>query len=352
MDTYPLEYAVVHMPKGHSELTNVRTRLIGYHTQHNGSKSDSMYAHLVALQLKHTDTCASIRLDKRCVIYVIYNRKHEKRMYVGLTHLSAWGRFRAHLKAADAYHRHSPGGRNFYQKAHLLYRIWSERGVKNWAVFPMEVLENDPSSCSSKVFARRHAEREAFWINTLKVLHPRGFNVRSGRSARRSLNAFRHRAQRLRRRTTPSTLPNVPTHPTASTTPPLTTRGSNATPGDLKNSSYARTAHTLLAAIHRVGTADIPLILPRDHHIVTYLSGMRHKTVVLMLRVMRDYTLEQLNSLRSTSVDQDGTRAPAGPPWFADATQLIIRVIEAYLDCTVRHSTANAPLSHMKLLIV
>ena len=64
MDTFPLDYAVVHMPKGHSELTNVRTRLIGYHTQHNGSKSDSMYARLVALQLKHTDTCASIRLDR------------------------------------------------------------------------------------------------------------------------------------------------------------------------------------------------------------------------------------------------------------------------------------------------
>lgn len=79
---------------------------------------------------------------------------------------------------------------------------------------------------------------------------------------------------------------------------------------------------------------------------------MRHRTVVLMLRVMRDFTLEQLNSLRPTSVDQDGTRAPAGPPWSADATQLIIRVIEAYLDCTVRHSTANAPLSHRRLLIV
>lgn len=354
VDTFPLDYAVVHMPKGHSELTNVRTRLIGYHAQHNGSKSDIMYSHLVALQLKHTGTCASIRLDKRCVIYVIYNRKHDKRMYVGLTHLSAWGRFRAHLKAANAYYRRPPGGRNFYQKAHLLYRIWSERGVKDWAVFPMEVLENDPSSCSSKVFARRHAEREAFWINTLKVLHPRVFNVRNGRPARHSLNAFRHKAQRLRRRTTPSTLPDAPTRPTASTTSPLTTRGSNATPGDLKNSLYARTAYTFLAEIYRVGAADVPPILPPDHYIVIYLSNMRHRTVVLMLRVMRDFTLEQLNSLRPTctSVDQDGTRAPAGPPWSADATQLIIRVIEAYLDCTVRHSTANAPLSHRRLLIV
>lgn len=64
----------------------------------------------------------------------------------------------------------------------------------------------------------------------------------------------------------------------------------------------------------------------------------------------------QHESLRPTpasrSTNQDGTRPPAGPPWSADATQLIIRTIEAYLDCTVRHDIGKTPLSHRKLLIV
>ena len=61
--------------------------------------------------------------------------------------------------------------------------------MKNWAVFPMEVVDN-PGSCSSKVFARRHAEREAFWINTLKVLQPRGLNVRNDKPAKLSRDDY------------------------------------------------------------------------------------------------------------------------------------------------------------------
>lgn len=131
-------------------------------------------------------------------------------------------------------------------------------------------------------------------------------------------------------------------------------RGSHATPGDLSYRSYARTAHALLAEIHRTST-DIPHTLPHDHHIVTYLSDMRHRTVGMMLHVMREFSLEQLNELRpqcASSADQDGFRAPAEPAWSADAIQLIIKTINAYLDCTLRHSTANAPGSHRKLLIV
>ena len=73
-------------------------------------KCDDMYSRLVAMQLKHTGTCDPIRLDKKCVIYVIYNRSSDNRMYVGLTHLSAWGRFRTHLSAAAAYHPPQGGG--------------------------------------------------------------------------------------------------------------------------------------------------------------------------------------------------------------------------------------------------
>ena len=67
VDTFPLAYAFKHMPKGKIPLRNARARLIGYHEQHNGIKSDSMYSRLVAMQLKHTGKCDSIRLDKRCV---------------------------------------------------------------------------------------------------------------------------------------------------------------------------------------------------------------------------------------------------------------------------------------------
>ena len=242
VDTLPLAFAFKHMPRGIGPLRNTRARIIGYHEQHNGIKSDSMYSRLVAMQLKHIGTCDPIRLDKKCVIYVIYNRSGDNRMYVGLTHLSAWGRFRTHLSAAGAYHRRPPGGRNIYQKAHLLYRIWGNHGIKNWAIFPMEVVDN-PGSCSSKVFAHRHAAREAFWINTLKVLHPRGLNVRNDKPAKRALNAYRHRAQRLRK-ATPAGAPNGQSTTTA-TAPLLSTRGSNATPGLYGDCSSARQPVTL-----------------------------------------------------------------------------------------------------------
>ena len=109
VETFPLDYASHHMPKGTRHLNVTRTRLIGYHEQHHGNKCDETYARLVALQLKHTGKCDPIRLDQRCVIYVIYNRKDNDRMYVGLTHLSAWGRFRTHMSAANAYFRRPPG---------------------------------------------------------------------------------------------------------------------------------------------------------------------------------------------------------------------------------------------------
>ena len=161
---------------------------------------------------------------------------------------------------------------------------------------------------------------------------------------------YRHRAQRLRRRSTPADTP-AGQSTTAAAAPPLSTRGSNATPGDLRNSSYARIAHTLLAKIHEAGTT-IPHILPATHYIVTYLSGMRHRTVVAMLQVMREFTLEQLNALRPpcTSADQDGIRAPAEPAWSADATQLIIKTINAYLDYTLG-TGGKLPISNRKLLV-
>ena len=53
-------------------------------------------------------------------LYVIYNRDGDDRMYVGLTHLSAWGRFRTHLSAAAAYHRRPQGDVIFIRK-HICY---------------------------------------------------------------------------------------------------------------------------------------------------------------------------------------------------------------------------------------
>ena len=97
VDTLPLAFAFKHMPKGTGPLRNTRARIIGYHEQHHGIKSDSMYSRLVAMQLLHTGTCDPIRLDKKCVIYVMYNRSGDDRMHVGLTHLSAWRRWHVYV---------------------------------------------------------------------------------------------------------------------------------------------------------------------------------------------------------------------------------------------------------------
>lgn len=149
--------------------------------------------------------------------------------------------------------------RNIFQSAHLLYRIWAQQGIKDWAVFPVEVIETSFRYCSSSVFARRHAAREAFsnfevWINMLRTLNPRGFSVRNDRPAKRSLNYFEHRLQCQRRQASSATTTLITAAPTTTTTtvpvaPPsdvassLAVHGSNAMPCDLRHQSYARTAH-------------------------------------------------------------------------------------------------------------
>ena len=69
----------------------------------------------------------------------------------------------------------------------------------DFAIFPLEVLMVDHYMCSSKEFARRFADREAFWINILKTLSPRGYNVRNDRPTHRQVNMLNNEVRRERK---------------------------------------------------------------------------------------------------------------------------------------------------------
>ena len=193
VDTFPLAVASTSLqqallPSGHHLLDRTRACLVAYHNNHR-SRPGSMFRRLAAARLKHLHTSDSIRLDQKGVVYVIYNCRddasgytHDDRMY---THLSALRRFHSHISNAGSYLRRPSGGRSIFQKAHLMCRIWGSQGLKDYAVFPIEVCSYDPDTCSSKEFARRFKVREAFWINTLKTLETRGFNVRNERPVNR-----------------------------------------------------------------------------------------------------------------------------------------------------------------------
>ena len=53
VETFPLDYVSVHMPKGPG-LNATLHRLTGYYKQHHGKNCDNAYGRLAALQLKHT----------------------------------------------------------------------------------------------------------------------------------------------------------------------------------------------------------------------------------------------------------------------------------------------------------
>jgi len=104
-----------------------------------------LFRRLTAARLKHLHTSDSIRLDQKGVVYVIYNCKddasgyrHDDRMYVGLTHLSALQRFHSHMyiSSARSYLRRPSGGRSTFQKAHLMYRIWGGAGSERLCCVP------------------------------------------------------------------------------------------------------------------------------------------------------------------------------------------------------------------------
>lgn len=135
------------------------------------------------------------------------------------------------------------------------------QGLKDYAVFPIEVCPYDPNTCSAKEFARRFKDREAFWINTLKTLETRGFNVRNERPVKRRVNFFRHQQQKAQRRAIMAQQPHSdgPLAGPSTSTAPGAMHGSIAMPGALRNSSYARTAHTLLTEIQRLDQTPPPL---------------------------------------------------------------------------------------------
>ena len=227
-----------------------------------------MFRRLAAARLKHLHTSDRVRLDQKGVVYVIYNCKDDAsgyrldvRRYVGLTHLSALQRFHSHISSAKSYLRRPSGGRNIFQKAHLMYRIWGSQGLKDYAVFLLKcalMTPNTDNTCSAKEFARRYKDREAFWIDTLKTLETRGFNVRNERPVKCQVNFFRRQKQKAQRRATMAQHSDGLSTMPSTSTPAEAMHGSIAMPGAHRNSSYARTAHTLLAEIQRQDHPPLP----------------------------------------------------------------------------------------------
>lgn len=139
---------------------------------------------------------------------------------------------RTRLAAYHEHHRGRPG--SMFRRlaaARLLYRIWGERSLKDYAVFPIEVCPYDSHTCSAKEFARRFKDREAFWINTLKTLEERGFNVRNEKPVKRRINFFRHQQQLAQRRANAAQLAGGPMAGPPISTTFEETHGSNAMPG-------------------------------------------------------------------------------------------------------------------------
>ncbi|DBA94820.1 TPA: hypothetical protein ACH3X1_002362 [Trebouxia sp. C0004] len=97
-------------------------------------------------------------------------------------------------------------------------------------------------------------------INTLKTLETRGFNVGNERPVKRRVNLFRHQQQKAQSRATMAQQPHSDglSATPATSTPPEAMHGSIAMPGALRNPSYARTAHTLLAEIQRLNQPPLP----------------------------------------------------------------------------------------------
>ena len=240
-----------------------------------------------------------------------------------------------------------------FHAAHLLYRIWGSRGLKDYAVFPIEVCPYDPNTCSAKEFARRFKDKEAFWINTLKTLETRGFNVRNERPVKRRVNFFRHQQQKAQRRATMAQQPHSDglSGTPSTSAPPVAMHGSIAMPGALRNSSYARTAHTLLAEIQKLGQPP-PAVLPIDHPLVQYLSPMNNKTLNEIIYAMQHFSLEQLNILRPLCPPGVEPRTLAGPAWSTDLTLLVIRTVTAHVECVHRHNESHVSSRHRKLLVV
>ena len=206
-----LPSAPCHLPFGPIELRKARDRLVSFHKDpivnrprkrpRRGFKARRcMHTGLMRMQHKHSSTPDCIHLKQRCVIYCIYDHSGKTdHMYVGITHQSSMTRYHEHIAAARAWARRPAAARNAFKQGHQLYHTWAKRGLTDFAIFPLEILMTDHSACSSKEFARRFADREAFWINTLKTLSPRGYNVRNDRPTHRQANMLNNEVRRGRK---------------------------------------------------------------------------------------------------------------------------------------------------------
>lgn len=171
---------------------DMRSRL--FHAQYRHARSQ------VPLDLgEHTYTHRHISLDTRCVVYAIYHRKYSDRIYVGLTYGSAWQRLKDHFSAARTFLRRPGEAHSMYNMSHQLYRIWGKYGLKDFAIMPLQVCGKPSDYRNSKEFAHKCAHIEAFWIDTLKTIQPRGYNVRNISPVHRRRNRATAATQRSHR---------------------------------------------------------------------------------------------------------------------------------------------------------
>ena len=109
-------------------------------------------------------------LDVEGVIYAIIHLPSNK-IYIGQTINSAFSRLQSH------WHTRSEGDfRNIN-----LHRVMSKQKLDNFLIFPLEKI--DPAlyihhgQRNHKDFRRAATHREHFWIQQMKTILPRGFNV-------------------------------------------------------------------------------------------------------------------------------------------------------------------------------
>ncbi len=200
----------VHMlhtiPSGREQLKKAKLRLESY--QKNKTAKCRMRRRLEYVQYTHaksripvdphnpTRTHRRISLDTEGVVYAMYSRKYGDRVYVGITSFSAYHWYKQHLRAAKRYLLTPPEGRDRYNSTHALYRVWGNYGTRDTAIIPLQVVGKHEDYANSADFHAHNDHHEAWWMNTLKTIQPRGFNVRNIAYVKRARN--RATAQRKR----------------------------------------------------------------------------------------------------------------------------------------------------------
>lgn len=294
-----------------------------------------------------------ISLDTECVVYVIYHRKHSHRRYVGLTYRSAWERFKSHLADARAHMRRPKEAHNLYDMSHQLYRIMGRFGVGDLGLMVLEVCGRPSDYSDYKDFAKRNADLERWWINTLDATAPNGYNIRNTSWLKRNHNRREAVARRVRVKAAkgaalaphdsssvapapPQSPPAIPLpHPSFGVTPahqetvqqaPLP-----APAGGIRRASYARTAYYILQS-QRPGDRGLPLrerlhAASLDQSMGAHMHRLRRSTLTTALQLVREFGVGKLNATRPKH---------AVFTWTLDDARFVAEFITSYVQHQVR----------------